>query len=228
MSQNAEAAINVDYSNLVGMDFSWSNMVDNIFNQNWDIYSLDLADTVTKRNPGWTLLYDEVGDISKLEDEQEVTMVITLSRSDTARIQATSGTNAGKGTQYFWLSKGTFDFFPALVIKNNRGTKDTFSCFVNINYIDLCIKRKERVTFEADNNLDFRLGTGALRYKKIAAANDLALITRISEYDYELRIIKANTRHYAILLQYATAYIGNFGKRFGYIGNDELNGILST
>jgi len=226
MSQNAEAAIHIDYPNLVDMKFSWDALVDNIFNQKWDIYSLDASDITSKRNPGWTLLYDEMRDIGKLDDEQQVTMIILLSHSDTVRIQANQGTNASKGTQYFWLSKGTFDFFPALTEENKRGYKNTFSCLINMNYIDLGIKKQARVTFEADNNLDFRLGTGALRYTRLACENDLALITRISEYDYELRIIKQNSRYYTTLLSYATTYIGNFGKRFGYIDNDDLASIL--
>lgn len=52
-----------------------------------------------------------------------------------------------------------------------------------MNYIDLNLVQEARVTFEADNNLDFRLGTGAFRYTKKAKENDLALITRLSEYD---------------------------------------------
>ena len=59
-------------------------------------------------------------------------------------------------------------------------TKNTFSCIINMNYIDLNLVQEARVTFEADNNLDFRLGTGAFRFTKKAKENDLALITRLS------------------------------------------------
>jgi hypothetical protein len=83
----------------------------------------------------------------------------------------------------------------------------------------LDIIRQAKVTFEADNNLDFRLGTGALRYTKVANESDLALISRVSEYDYELRIVKDTTKHHALFLKYATTFIGNNGKRFGYISN---------
>lgn len=172
------------------------------------------------------MLYDEVHGTTKIDESQEVTMVITLSHSDTVRIQADPGSKAGLGTQYFWLSKGTFDFFPALTIKNKRGQKDTFSCIINMNYIDLDLVQKSRVTFEADNNLDFRLGTGAFRYTKKAKENDLALITRLSEYDYEMRIVPTEADVYPQLLSYATSYIGNYGKRFGYIGNTDLFRIL--
>lgn len=175
---------------------------------------------------GGVRFYDEVHGTTKIDESQEVTMVITLSHSDTARIQAEPGSKAGLGTQYFWLSKGTFDFFPALTIKNTRGTKNTFSCIINMNYIDLNLVQEARVTFEADNNLDFRLGTGAFRYTKKAKENDLALITRLSEYDYEMRIVSTEDKKYTQLSAYATSYIGNYGKRFGYIANSELFNIL--
>ena len=77
-----------------------------------------------------------------------------------------------------------------------------------MNYIDLGLEREERVTFEADNNSDFRLGTGAFRYTKKAKEKDLALITRLSEYDYEIRIVPTEDKKYPQLLAYATSYIG--------------------
>lgn len=153
-------------------------------------------------------------------------MIVTLSHSDTARIQADPGTNASKGTQYFWLSKGTFDFFPALTEPNKRGIKNTYSTIINMNYIDIGVIGRTRVTFEADNNLDFRLGTGALRNTKVAEKDDLALISRISEYDYELRVLKKDDTRYPALLRYAVSYIGNYGKRFGFISNSDLQSIL--
>lgn len=226
MSQNAEAAIRIDSEHIKEMDFSWNDFVDGISAQNWDVYRLEASDIQEKKNPGWTLLYDEVHGTTKLDESQEVTMVITLSHSDTARIQADPGSKAGLGTQYFWLSKGTFDFFPALTEKNQRGIKNTYSCNINMNYIDLGITQPARVTFEADNNLDFRLGTGAFRYTKKADENDLAVISRISEYDYEIRIVPQKSKQYSRLLAYATTYIGNYGKRFGYISNDECFQIL--
>jgi len=226
MSQNAEAAIRIDPSNVHSMGFAWEDLFNQIFAQGWDIYQLVLSDIYIKANPGWNLLYDEVHSTVALDETQQTTMIVTLSHSDTVRIQASPGTDASKGTQYFWLSKGTFDFFPALTEPNKRGTKDTFSTLININYVDLGKTDTSRVTFEAGNNLDFRLGTGTLRSTKIANKKDLALISRISEYDYELRIIKQTSPHYSILLRYAINYIGNYGKRFGYISNNELKKIL--
>lgn len=226
MSQNAEAAIRVDSPTVKGMGFDWNTLFHNMFTQGWDIYKLDLSDIVNKSDPGWRLLYDEVHSTVALDETQQVSMILTLSDSDTARIQAEPGTNASKGTQYFWLSKGTFDFFPALTEKNKRGIKNTYSTLINITYIDIGVTTESRVTFEADNNLDFRLGTGPLKNTKAAGKDDLAVITRNSEYDYDLRIIKKSDSNYSKLLRYAVNYIGNFGKRFGYISNSELSEIL--
>ena len=227
MSQNAEAAVRIDQANVSAMGFSWGELLDKMFHQGWDIYRLEQSDIIDKRNPGWTLLYDEVHDTVKLDDSQLVSMVVLLSHSDTARIQATPGTSAYKGTQYFWLSKASFDFFPALTEKNRRGIKNTYSCLINMNYIDLGITKQDRVTFEADNNLDFRLGTAAYRGTRVADERDLAIITRRSEYDYEIRIIPKTNSNYALLLSYAPQYIGGQGKRFGYIGNSDLFEILN-
>lgn len=226
MSQNVEAAIRIDPAAVKTMGFKWEDLITNMFAQGWDIYQMDIADIAAKSSPGWRLLYDEVSSTVALEDDQQVTMIVTLSHSDTARIQADPGTNASKGTQYFWLSKGTFDFFPALTEPNKRGIKNTYSTIINMNYIDIGVIGRTRVTFEADNNLDFRLGTGALRNTKVAEKDDLALISRISEYDYELRVLKKDDTRYPALLRYAVSYIGNYGKRFGFISNSDLQSIL--
>lgn len=226
MSQNAEAAIRIETENIREMKFSWTEFIDNIMSQKWDIHQISVDDIENKSNPAWTLLYDEVHGVSKIDESQEVTMLITLSHSDTARIQAEPGSKAALGTQYFWLSKSAFDFFPALTEKNSKGNKNTYSCTINMNYIDLNIIQKAKVTFEAENNLDFRLGTGAFRYTKKAKEDDLALITRLSEYDYELRIISTESNIYPRLLAYATSFIGNYGKRFGYINNSDLFDII--
>lgn len=74
--------------------------------------------------------------------------------------------------------------------------------------------------------MDFRLGTGALRYSKIADENDLALISRLSEYDYQLRIIKKGTPQHKRLTMYATSFICGQGKKFRYLSNADCFGIL--
>ncbi len=224
MSQNIEASLYLEEGHVQQMGFSWQTLTDNFFKQNWDIYEPSLED---KAHPSWKLLYDEIGATVKLEDEQEVTMLITLVHADTARIQANSGDSAGLGTQYFWLSKDSYDFFPALTIRNGRGHKTTYSAIINMNYIDIgIIDNKCRVTFEAENNLDFRLGTGKLRYTKIAQEGDLAAITRISEYNYELRVIKQESDSYTRLIPHAINFIGHKGKKYGYISNHEFLKII--
>ena len=72
--------------------------------------------------PAWNLLYDEQAAGIKLDDTEEVTLILRLSHADTARIMADPGTNAGKGSQYFWLSKDSFDFLPPLTILNLLST----------------------------------------------------------------------------------------------------------
>lgn len=227
MSQNGEAAIWIDSDDIRNMDFSWSDFTESIYSQNWMTYHLTKDDLDDNSNPVWSLLYDEIDDSIKLDESQCVTMLVTLGHSDTARIQAEIGSNAGKGTQYFWLSKTAFDFFPALTIPNTRGYKPTYSCSINIEYIDLNLRHTERVTYEAGNNLDFRLGTSRLRYTKLADEGDLAAITRLAEYEYQLRIIRAGTPEFSVLSPYATTYTGNMGKRFGYIQNDDFMRILN-
>lgn len=225
MSQNIEASLMLGFDHVREMGFSWNELTNSFFRQNWDIYEPNLQD---RTDPSWRLLYDEYGATVQLEEDQEVTMLISLVHSDTARIQANPGEVQGKGTQYFWLSKDSYDFFPALTIRNNRGDKATYSAIINMNYVDLDIIDNEcRVTFEAENNLDFRLGTGKLRYTKIANEGDLAAISRISEFDYELRIIPNRLESYSRLIPHAINYIGHKGKRFGYISNAEFTRIIN-
>lgn len=225
MSQNIEASILLEDKYVNQMGFVWQDVFDNFFKQKWDIYQPALTD---RSHPSWKLLYDEVGGTVKLEDDQEVTMLITLGHADTARIMANPGDKAGLGTQYFWLSKDSYDFFPALTIRNARGTKATYSALITMNYIDIgLIDNQCRVTFEADNNLDFRLGTGKLRNTKVAQSGDLAAISRISEYNYELRIIKKESDDFTHLSPYAINFIGHQGKKFGYLSNLDFFKILT-
>ena len=194
--------------------------MDNMLGQNRAFYRPDLADLTA---PAWQLLYDEQAANIVLDDTDEVTMILRLSHSDTARIQAVPGSKAGLGTQYFWLSKDCYDFFPPLTIRNARGQKATYSCLINMNYVDLDqVVDQCRVTFEAENNLDFRLGTGPLRYSGLAGGGDLAAISRIGETSYELRLYRQGSAEYAALLPTAVHMIGHQGKRYGYMPNAEF------
>ncbi|WP_300733710.1 hypothetical protein [uncultured Desulfovibrio sp.] len=224
MSQNVEMSIFVDEPNSSNCGFSWDSLFNNIYQQRWGIYTPNLQDL---DDPAWSLLYDEQERTITLNDTDEVSLILTLSHADTARIMAYPGATEGLGSQYFWLSKDCFDFFPPLTILNTRGVKSTYSCLITLNYIDLKLSiPKTRVTFEAENNLDFRLGTGALRYTRLAQQGDLAVISRISEDEYDLRIFKIGTSIYELLLTYAPTFIGHQGKQYGYIPNQQLANIL--
>jgi hypothetical protein len=220
MSQNVEAALMLDSEGTQEIRFSWTDVVESLTRQTWDRYLPALADPAA---PAWRLLYDEHARDIVLDDTEEITLIITLGHADTVRIQAAPGTAESKGTQYFWLSRDSYGFFPPLTIRNTRGTKATFSCLVKMHYIDLGVTQNSRVTFEAENNLDFRLGTGQLRSTRIAAIGDLAAISRTSENDYELRIVRQGTQLYDLLYPYAVNLIGHQGKKYGYIDNDEFS-----
>lgn len=119
--------------------------------------------------------------------------VLRLGHADTARINAAPGTKADKGTQYFWLSKDCYDFFPPLTILNRRGRKRTYSSEVSVYFNDLQQTSTVRVTFEAENNLDFRLGTGPLRRTGLAARDDWAALSRTGDSHYELRLYRQDS-----------------------------------
>ncbi|MCB9194223.1 MAG: restriction endonuclease [Flavobacteriales bacterium] len=225
MSQNVEMSALLDKPSTASANFSWGAMMGGLLGQQWEYYKPTLADLTA---PGWSLLYDETAPAIVLDDTEEVTMVLRLGHSDTARINAPAGTNAARGTQYFWLSKDCYGFFPPLTIRNQEGEKATYSCLVTMRYIDLDIVDSQcRVTFEAENNLDFRLGTGRLRGTEVAREGDLALVTRVAEAVYELRIAREGSTLYDRFSPYATTYIGNRGKRYGYIANNEFRRLLT-
>lgn len=224
MSQNIEASLFLDSDTTHSTGFSWEDMIENMFQQNWNIHDMTHAQP---SNPGWNLVYDERPRAVTLDETEEVTLIMTLGYADTVRIQATRGTSQGLGTQYFWLSKDSYDFFPPLTIRNQRGSKATYSALINMNYIDLGVTDSEcRVTFEAENNFDFRLGTSKLKHTNLASQGDLVAITRTGSANYELRIIPQNTREFENLNPYAINYIGNRNKRYGYLSNSEFSNLL--
>ncbi len=93
--------------------------------------------------------------------------------------------------------------------------------FVDIGKIDTSC----RVTFEAENNLDFRLGTGRLRYSNVAKEGDYAAISRIGEKAYELRIFRQGSPKGAAIAPYALHFIGHQGKKYGFISNSEFEHV---
>ena len=225
MSQNVEMSVLLDCPSTAEVGFSWPVMLDSMLAQNWDVYQPNLS---SPGDPVWQLLYDEQAANIILDETDEVTLVLRLGRADTARITAIPGTNAAKGTQYFWLSRDCYDFFPPLTILNQRGFKATYSCFVDMRYVDLGAEEECRVTFEAENNLDFRLGTGPLRYTGLAREGSVAAITRVGERRYELRLFNQGSRQHVALSPYAVNFIGNRGKRYGFLQNENFYDIIGN
>ena len=217
LTQNVEASLHLGFKDMHDFSFDWETMFGKIKAQKFEYYP-------ASNNPDaafWKLLFDE----NRGHVEEEVvgdtysTMLIPLSSSDTSRINAEPRTKENLGSQYFWLSKDAFDFFPVLNIPNKRGYKKTYQALINVDYKDLGVQHEERVTFEAENNVDFRLGTTRLRNTKIAQQGDLAALTRIGERDYEIRIFRQNSPEYNDLIQFAVTFIGQQGKRYGYLDN---------
>lgn len=223
MSQNVELAVLLDNPTTAAMNFSWDDMMDGILRQTWDIHRPDLGDLTA---PAWQLLYDESAAGIVLDETDEVTMIVRLGHADTARIMANPGTNAAKGSQYFWLSKDAFGFFPPLTILNRRGYKATYSTMINMEFVDLARTAEVRVTFESGNNLDFRLGTGPLRSTKLVGDGDLAAITRRGERSYQLRLYRRGTPIFGLLAPYAVNFIGHQGKQYGYLANADFDALI--
>ena len=194
------------------MGFSWESLMSHMRSQSWQFYQPAIDDLAA---PVWRLLYDEEASNIVLDATAEVTMILTLGHADTVRINAAPDTREARGTQYFWLSRDCYDFFPALTIPNTRGAKRTYSSLVRMNFVDLGRTEEVRVTFEAENNLDFRLGTGALRGTRLARAGDLAAISRIGESSYELRLFRQETPMANRLAAHAVHFIGHGGSGTG-------------
>ena len=223
MAQNVEMALLLNRPTTHDLGFSWDDMVSSMLKQDWDIHRPALNEMST---PAWQLLYDEQASTVVLDETNEVTLILRLGHSDTARINAAPGTDASRGTQYFWLSKDCYDFFPALTILNSRGFKKTYSCEIRINFVDLNQEHTVGVTFEAENNLDFRLGTGPLRGTGLAERGDIAAISRVDESRYELRLYRQNTTFSRALALHAVNFIGNRGKKYGFISNQEFERVI--
>lgn len=222
LSQNIEASVYLKEPSISQKGFNWDDFITNLLSQNWQYHKCD----ITPQASCWKLLYDETPRNLAVDESDAETLIVRLVPTDTNRILAIKGTNAAKGSQYFWLSKDCFDFFPPLTIRNKKGWKGTLSTMITMNYVDLNITKQERVTFEAENNLDFRLGTGAYRCTSIASPGDLACITRITDDHYEIRIIDSNHASHPALDQFATIFVGAAGKRYGFIDNSNFNKLI--
>lgn len=223
MSQNVEMSVLLDLATTAALGFSWTDTIASMLRQGWDIHRPDLG---APKDPAWRLLYDEEDRALVLDETDEVTMIVRLGHADTARILAAAGTLAARGSQYFWLTKEAFGFFPALTTLNRRGYKTTYSTMVDMTFVDLAVSESVRVTFEADNNRDFRLGTGPLRGTRLVDEGDLAAITRRTERSYELRLYRQGTALHSDLARHAVNLIGHRGKAYGYLANADFERIV--
>ncbi|MFY9822403.1 MAG: restriction endonuclease [Thermoanaerobaculia bacterium] len=226
MGLNVESSVLLPAQSLREAGFSWERAIDGLMSQAWDFYQPSLDD---RNAPAWRLLYDEYERDLTLDETDESTLLLLLGKADTARIQSSRGSSAAKGTQYFWLSKDSLGFFPPLTIRNRRGHKATYSCLVYLHYIDLGETEPEaRVTLEAENNVDFRLGTARLRYTKLAGPGDIAALSRVGESEYELRIVPVGTPTHAQLSAHMVHFVGHKGKRYGFIDNSAFSGVTGV
>ena len=221
MAQNVEMSLLLDRPTTSSLGFSWNDFISNMLEQPWNLHKPTLNDMTT---PAWQLLYDEQASTITLDETDEVTMILLLGHADTIRINASLGTKESRGTQYFWLSKDCYDFFQPLTIPNTRGYKQTYSCMIRVNFgRHWDTEADVRDTFEAENNLDFRLGTGPLRYTNTARRGglgcNLAHERNITmNYAYTVRIQKFGA-HLKLTLFH---FIGHQGKRYGFISNQEF------
>lgn len=213
---NVEASLYVDGDELEKMDFSWPDVRQELLATfNWT--TLTPGDLEDDKHPGWKLVFDEESaDPRSMETwvEGDEVLGMTLSPTDVNRV-------TGKqklGTQYFWLSRFVAGFFPPLTdLPDKSDAKRTFKTTVNVDFLDLGEAADMTVTFEAYNNLDFRLLTSPLKGTNVAEEGDMMLLRRVDERKYHLRIIRKGSKDFARLIPYLVHSIGIKEKRYGWV-----------
>jgi hypothetical protein len=214
LALNVESSVAVGSTHLSSSGFSWRIWEERI-RSSFEWYSLSLAN---RTDPGWRLTYDEThgrlgGQDEESGDDISEALVFTLSPIDTQRILSSSY----PGTQYFWLSRYTAGYFPPLLPRSRPTAKRTFSTDIEVDFRDLSVKKQVSVTFEAYNNLDFRLGTGPLRRSGIAKPGDVVVLDRIGDREYRMKILEQRSAVSQRLLPYLVNFIGHKGKRYGFV-----------
>ena len=121
MAQNVEMSILLDRPTARGIGFSWADLVSSLLSQSWQLHRPKLNDT---SSPAWRLLYDEQASGIVLDETNEVTLIVILGHADTVRINAVPGTVEARGTQYFWLSRDCYDFFPGAYHSQHTRNKE--------------------------------------------------------------------------------------------------------
>jgi len=216
LTLNVEASLMLQDPALRAAAFSWRDWEQSLLHHfDWHTPHLDAVDDPT--DPAWKLTFDEThGRSTEQEDatatEDEI-LAFTLSPTDVNRIQD----KTYPGTAYFWLSRYMSGYFPPLQIRSRPGAKKTFSTEIVVDFVDINQSADVTVTFEAYNNLDFRLLVGPLRGTRVASAGDIAILSRTGPANYKLRILKKNSQIAARIMPYLIHFIGNKGKRYGMV-----------
>jgi hypothetical protein len=213
---NIEASLYLDGDDLINSGFAWSDACAALESRaTWNV--LEPKDLTSPGNPGWKLLFDEDAKAPTGGDawqEEDQVLAMTLSPTDVARIVGSQK----NGTQYFWLSRFVAGYFPPLTdLPVKLGAKRTFKTTVQVDFLDLGVIHDCTVTFEAYNNLDFRLLTSPFKGTSKAHADDMMLLRRNKERAYRMRIVPKGTHDYSKLMPYLINPIGIRNKRFGWV-----------
>lgn len=219
---NAESSLRMRGETLERSGFDWEEWEAALLDR-FDWYAMTEAALADPDDPGWRLTFDErrrrPADLIEEDEASDEVLAFSLSKNDVNRIQDPEY----PGTAYFWLSRYNAGYFPPLEVRNRPDTRlRTFSTTINVDFLDVRIKKEVTVTFEAYNNLDFRLLVGPLRATGVAAEGDIVILDRIGERDYRLKIMAEGSRDAERLRPYLVNLIGNRGKRWGMVPRKAL------
>lgn len=229
LSLNVEASLVAGPDFTDSIDFSWFHWERCLIDEfNWHE---PLPETINDdTDPAWQLTYDEQrtpqvrppGD-EEAEGQRDEVLALTLVHTDIARIQDPDY----PGTPYFWLSRYHATYFPPLQDRTRPDATTTFSTDISVEFIDVGETRDDiSVTFEAYNNLDFRLLVSPLRATGLADEGDIAVIARETDTDYKLKIIRQGSQAGHRIRPYLIHEIGNQGKRYGWVPRNEIDDEL--
>lgn len=229
LSLNVESTLVLDPELVETIGFSWTDWEASLLDA-FDWHRPDLANIDDPADPAWKLTFDETGGrpvhVPGEEDEEgrrDEILAFSLVHNDVSRIQ--DGDNVG--TQYFFLSRYHSHYFPPLQDRTRDDAKTTFSTEVSVEFLDIGETKDDvSVTFEAYNNLDFRLLTTPLKGTGVAGEGDIAVLAREDDASYKLRTLRQGTQEYNRVLPYLINEIGNRGKRFGWVPRSEVAGVL--
>lgn len=216
LALNIESSVRISGKTLATAKFTWKQWERRLTNS-FEWYEATLARIANPQDPAFKLTFDETharpATVAEENGEGDEVLVYTLNPTDVNRIQDPDYT----GTAYFWLSRYSSGYFPPLQMRSRPGAIKTFSADINVDFLDIGKKKQVRVTFEAYNNLDFRLGVGPLRATGVAAKGDMAVLDRVGHRDYRLRIIDGTSKEAKRIRPYLIHKAGHRGKRYGMV-----------